>query len=353
MSDALSCIVCFEQFDEVNHVPHVLRCGHSLCATCLPLLPQRLCPSCKQPCGDNPPKNFSLLHILSQASRPKIPDPCTTCKTHSQPLRFFDLVCDKLLCCDCFAVDHAGHQCLLLDEAAKLVAPEVKRLKEIAKASSTEVAQAGAKLERCLVEIKEKKNTLAASITQTFAAVKRAVQQREQALLSQLDTAAAMYTSLISEQQKKLKAAQTSLEVSSNIPDQISHAQLLQSRANLISTLEKHKAAPPQLAPVHNGKLAFSHTFDKFRSELSVFGAVSSGSPVKIEFRYPSTCSSEEDSEDDDDEKENASKKLAALRRWSKEGSDLQQRIRKAKSNDEARQRAMQPQRHPSTRGYK
>eukprot|EP00052_Salpingoeca_macrocollata_P017163 m.139084 g.139084 ORF g.139084 m.139084 type:complete len:390 (-) comp20295_c0_seq11:56-1225(-) len=277
----MSCTICFIDYDEDVHVPHVLSCGHSLCGICLAFLPRRLCPNCSAPCGDNPPKNFSLLHILSQAPRPKIPDPHTMCKTHSEPLRFFDLVCDKLLCCDCFAVDHAGHQCLKIDEAAKAAAPEVKSLKEIARASASDVAQAEAKLERFLRDVEEKKKTLAASITETFAKVKATVQQRERALLLQLDIAALECSKLITKQKKKLKEVRGSLEASVAVPDQTSHAQLLQSRAHLLNTLETLKSAPPQLVPAHDGNLTFTHTLDEVHKSLSAFGAVSSGSPAK------------------------------------------------------------------------
>eukprot|EP00052_Salpingoeca_macrocollata_P017165 m.139070 g.139070 ORF g.139070 m.139070 type:complete len:352 (-) comp20295_c0_seq8:264-1319(-) len=281
----MSCTICFIDYDEDVHVPHVLSCGHSLCGICLAFLPRRLCPNCSAPCGDNPPKNFSLLHILSQAPRPKIPDPHTMCKTHSEPLRFFDLVCDKLLCCDCFAVDHAGHQCLKIDEAAKAAAPEVKSLKEIARASASDVAQAEAKLERFLRDVEEKKKTLAASITETFAKVKATVQQRERALLLQLDIAALECSKLITKQKKKLKEVRGSLEASVAVPDQTSHAQLLQSRAHLLNTLETLKSAPPQLVPAHDGNLTFTHTLDEVHKSLSAFGAVSSGSPAKPSVR--------------------------------------------------------------------
>ncbi|XP_043695970.1 uncharacterized protein LOC122646473 [Telopea speciosissima] len=88
--DSLECPICWESFNLVENVPHVLWCGHSLCKTCLlslqpaeikfPILSIQLpvllsCPWCQLLCfkliwkGDlrYPRKNFFLLWMVESA----------------------------------------------------------------------------------------------------------------------------------------------------------------------------------------------------------------------------------------------------------------------------------------------
>ncbi|KAJ4952120.1 hypothetical protein NE237_028952 [Protea cynaroides] len=89
--DSLECPICWESFNLVENIPHVLWCGHSLCKTCLlslqsveikfPLLSIQipvliLCPWCHLLCfklvwkGDLrfPRKNFFLLWMVESAT---------------------------------------------------------------------------------------------------------------------------------------------------------------------------------------------------------------------------------------------------------------------------------------------
>ncbi|XP_042506636.1 uncharacterized protein LOC122082891 [Macadamia integrifolia] len=89
--DSLECPICWESFNLVENVPHVLWCGHSLCKTCLlslqpaeikfPILSIHIpvllsCPWCQLLCfklvwkGDLrfPRKNFFLLWLVETAT---------------------------------------------------------------------------------------------------------------------------------------------------------------------------------------------------------------------------------------------------------------------------------------------
>ncbi|KAH7300483.1 hypothetical protein KP509_24G064600 [Ceratopteris richardii] len=73
------CPVCWNLFDDYVHVPRVLRCGHTVCESCLEFLPvetrlgQRClhCPECRSPCLwrglSELPKNFILLQALHKS----------------------------------------------------------------------------------------------------------------------------------------------------------------------------------------------------------------------------------------------------------------------------------------------
>ena len=50
------------------------------------------------------------------------------CALHGQLYRFFDETCDRLICADCHALDHRGHTCQLLADAAATFAAQGEEL---------------------------------------------------------------------------------------------------------------------------------------------------------------------------------------------------------------------------------
>ncbi|KAI5071910.1 hypothetical protein GOP47_0014161 [Adiantum capillus-veneris] len=74
------CPVCWDLFDDGARMPRILRCGHTVCESCLEYLPvdsrlgQRclLCPECRSPClwrgVRELPKNFILLRAMNKSA---------------------------------------------------------------------------------------------------------------------------------------------------------------------------------------------------------------------------------------------------------------------------------------------
>lgn len=74
------CPVCWDLFDDGVRMPRILRCGHTVCESCLEYLPiesrlgQRClhCPECRSPClwrgVRELPKNFILLRAMNKSS---------------------------------------------------------------------------------------------------------------------------------------------------------------------------------------------------------------------------------------------------------------------------------------------
>ena len=71
---------------------------------------------------------MSSSHHLSLLPEPEIRDPqhhntadmpAAKCAKHGEDIKAFDTHCNKLLCLLCVAVDHFGHKCKLLPEAAE------------------------------------------------------------------------------------------------------------------------------------------------------------------------------------------------------------------------------------------
>ena len=72
MAEEATCSVCAENYDAAVRCPRVLRCGHSLCQSCLTRIIRvpalKACPECrfviKADRAADFPKNFALLHLL-------------------------------------------------------------------------------------------------------------------------------------------------------------------------------------------------------------------------------------------------------------------------------------------------
>ncbi|KAF6170540.1 hypothetical protein GIB67_031948 [Kingdonia uniflora] len=91
------CPICFQIYDTISTIPRVLPCGHSICQTCLPQLPQRFtntirCPACTQLVkylqAQGPsslPKNIDLLSFINQQQQQQNPNPISPSQSESHP----------------------------------------------------------------------------------------------------------------------------------------------------------------------------------------------------------------------------------------------------------------------------
>ena len=190
-AEGLECPVCCEPFDDQNICPRMLSCGHSFCTGCLERLltadNKIPCPTCRDEVNVPQagvvelPKNFALLSIINanittqheegessyacEACDDKHPatsfclnckedmckdaarfhtrnkasrhhkvislgsSPVTVfCQEHKERFRLFDEVCGRLVCRGCIKLDHRGHNCSSLAEAASKCRQEMQEL---------------------------------------------------------------------------------------------------------------------------------------------------------------------------------------------------------------------------------
>ncbi|CAL4184005.1 unnamed protein product, partial [Meganyctiphanes norvegica] len=134
--DELNCTVCQEQFDETNHIPRTLRCGHTCCGPCLAVVisgprEQRHCPECRHILQANQvshyPISITLLRLVralaggSNPTRAQGPEPNVgTCRTHGIPLYFRCMKCNVWLCCTCRSTHNLGRPCTIISVSAAL-----------------------------------------------------------------------------------------------------------------------------------------------------------------------------------------------------------------------------------------
>ena len=118
----LSCQVCFEEFTEdVDHVPRLLPCTHTLCHTCIGQLIQGKnieCPECRKKHEAKSeeksfPQNKYLLNQIKKKpnAQPSRPSQFETCERHGEELNLFctESRCRKAICRLCLRKQHRGH----------------------------------------------------------------------------------------------------------------------------------------------------------------------------------------------------------------------------------------------------
>ena len=92
-------------------------------------------------CKENMCKTAAQFHTRNKASRdhrvvtleeleanPQLVSVSFTCQKHNDKFRFFDEKCGQVVCRECIALEHFGHECLPLAEAAIKYTPQVELL---------------------------------------------------------------------------------------------------------------------------------------------------------------------------------------------------------------------------------
>ncbi|CAL4065181.1 unnamed protein product [Meganyctiphanes norvegica] len=145
--DALECSICLHNFDDKQHRPRVLPCGHSICSYCIDTTitaGSRRCPTCRTPHNVTQSThlviNFSLeeaaLQKLSIESVERFQDSNASitnmCQIHSGvPLHFICTLHKVEICHSCTVLDHRKETCKLVSIKDEIKAKKDKILTEI------------------------------------------------------------------------------------------------------------------------------------------------------------------------------------------------------------------------------
>ncbi|XP_052121835.1 uncharacterized protein LOC113206912 [Frankliniella occidentalis] len=65
----MECDICMEDYDQGEHVPKMVPCGHTVCLKCLQKSDKRECPTCRRAFKPAPkalPNNYNLLRLMCQ-----------------------------------------------------------------------------------------------------------------------------------------------------------------------------------------------------------------------------------------------------------------------------------------------
>ncbi|XP_068696613.1 E3 ubiquitin-protein ligase TRIM45-like isoform X2 [Montipora foliosa] len=201
------------------------------------------------------------------------------CPEHNDQFRFFDEDCGHIVCRDCVTLQHHGHKCLSLADAASKYRQEMDELSHQAIALAEKIKAGEARLKEATDDLKQEYANTAALIQTTFKELHEALTSRERILMGDLDDLYKTKDLTLKEQRDRLclfqacldsgiQRAKTAVQSSGNV-------ELLVSRTDIMSTLGALESQPPVLDPQTNSILNFSVDLKKLRDVLSEAGFVS------------------------------------------------------------------------------
>jgi hypothetical protein len=228
----LECSVCLNDFNEGNTCPRILACGHSFCSSCLEKMKTKdnaiTCPTCRkdQLVADVAalPKNFALLdaiagkekvnveeqdvicmlcvdehpathrclqceenmcaigstfHTKSKTSRNHTVIPLdevsksrsnisVICAEHGDPFKFYDTICQRIICVSCFALDHQSHKCISIPDAAKNGRSQLTALAKKAKTGIAKIQAAEAEVIQVQQDLQQRLGQVEGQINSAF-----------------------------------------------------------------------------------------------------------------------------------------------------------------------------------------
>ena len=119
-------------------------------------------------CKENMCKTAAQFHKRSKASRdhrvvsleelnanPQLASVSVLCPEHNDQFRFFDNNCGRVICRDCYALNHSGHKCVAVAEAASKYRKEMEALVTEASSQVEKIKAAESQVMRASVSMKE------------------------------------------------------------------------------------------------------------------------------------------------------------------------------------------------------
>lgn len=121
----------FQPYDTRSHLPKILGCFHTFCSKCIDRWKANVrlaCPQCRKDCQvEQISVNYALAEVLEHCKRPETrstnnissPRRNPRCQEHGLDFRYLCMEDNKLICIDCFALSHSGHQCKSITAACE------------------------------------------------------------------------------------------------------------------------------------------------------------------------------------------------------------------------------------------
>ena len=119
-------------------------------------------------CKENMCKTAAQFHKRSKASRdhrvvsleelnanPQLASVSVLCPEHNDQFRFFDQDCGRVICRDCYALNHSGHKCVAVADAASKYRKEMEALVTKAISQVEKIKAAESRVMRASVSMKE------------------------------------------------------------------------------------------------------------------------------------------------------------------------------------------------------
>lgn len=118
--DLLTCTICMEHYDDGEHLAKLLSCHHSFCQLCLTTLcsigkkKAVPCPTCREPTPlpsggvSKLQTNFYVAQVRELVEHRGAGQGECSCLKHQRKCDRFCVACERSICGECRAEDHAG-----------------------------------------------------------------------------------------------------------------------------------------------------------------------------------------------------------------------------------------------------
>eukprot|EP00462_Mataza_sp_D1_P012321 CAMPEP_0175150936 /NCGR_PEP_ID=MMETSP0087-20121206/18181_1 /TAXON_ID=136419 /ORGANISM="Unknown Unknown, Strain D1" /LENGTH=574 /DNA_ID=CAMNT_0016437005 /DNA_START=30 /DNA_END=1754 /DNA_ORIENTATION=+ len=223
-------------------------------------------------------RDHRVVSLEELKANPQLAASPIVCSEHNEPFRFFDQDCQRVVCRDCVTLEHNGHKCSSLAEAASKCREEMGALAAKATAHAEEIKAAEARVVGVHRDLDQKHEQEAAKIRTTFNEVRDVIAARERCLLDALGQHHKAKSFSLSNQREHLQTFQACLESAvQRVKTAIQSpgdAQLLVARSDIASTLSAMASQPPVLDPQADDALEFAIDQQKLLDVLSKAGVV-------------------------------------------------------------------------------
>ena len=117
-------------------------------------------------------RDHHVVSLEDLKANPKLAAVPVICSDHNEQFRFFDEDCGHVVCGECITLEHNGHKCLSLAEAASNYRQEMEALSTKASTHAEEIKAAEVRLEGVSSDLEQVYEEQAAFIQGTFEEVR-------------------------------------------------------------------------------------------------------------------------------------------------------------------------------------